>query len=59
MVEELTRSNPLDEEERADCLTLVVFLVTLHHGGVGWSAVCDCCVIWSYSLTFCSVRTDQ
>ena len=26
--------------------------VTLPHGAVGWSAVCDCGVYWSYSLTF-------
>ena len=37
----------LDEEERAVCFTLLVFLVswclgTLLHGAVGLSAVCDC-----------------
>ena len=26
--------------------------VSLLHGAVGWSAVCDCGVSWSYSLTF-------
>ena len=26
--------------------------VTLPHGTVGWSAVCDCGISWSYSLTF-------
>ena len=26
--------------------------VTLPHGAAGWSAVCDCGISWSYSLTF-------
>ena len=26
--------------------------VALPHGAVGWSAVCDCGISWSYSLTF-------
>ena len=26
--------------------------VTLPHGAVGWSAVCECGISWSYSLTF-------
>ena len=26
--------------------------VFLLHGAVGWSAVIDCCISWSYSLTF-------
>ena len=26
--------------------------VTLHQGAVGWSAVCDCGISCSYSLTF-------
>ena len=42
--------NHLEEEERACCFALVVlrmscyckFSVTLLHGAVGWSAVCDC-----------------
>ena len=42
--------NHLDEEDRADCFALIVFLmscdcwrsVALPHGAVGWSAVCDC-----------------
>ena len=29
--------------------------MTLPHGAVGWSAVCDCGVFGSYSLTFWSV----
>ena len=28
------------------------FSVALPHGAVGWSAVCDCGISWSYSLTF-------
>ena len=43
--------NHLDKEERADCFTLIAFLVScdcwcfmaLPHSAVGWSAVCDCC----------------
>ena len=27
--------------------------MVLHHGVVDWSAVCDCDISWSYSLTFC------
>ena len=27
--------------------------VALPHGASGWSAVCDCGISWSYSLTFC------
>ena len=42
--------NRLDEEDRADCFALIVFLmscdcwcsVALPHGVVGWSAVRDC-----------------
>ena len=38
------------------CFTFIVFLVsygcyctvTLPHGAVGWSAVCDCGIFWSY-----------
>ena len=26
--------------------------MTLPHYAVGWSAVCDCGISWSYSLTF-------
>ena len=26
--------------------------VSLPHGAFGWSAVCDCGISWSYSLTF-------
>ena len=26
--------------------------VALPHGAVSWSAVCDCGIFWSYSLTF-------
>ena len=42
--------NHPDEEERAGCFDLMIFLmscdckcsVALPHGVVGWSAVCDC-----------------
>ena len=27
------------------------FYVALPHGAVGWSAVCECGIFWSYSLT--------
>ena len=27
------------------------FFVDLPHGVMGWSAVCDCGIFWSYSLT--------
>ena len=52
--------NHLDEEERTDCFALVLFRMScyykcsmaLPHGAVGWSAVCDCGISRSYSLTF-------
>ena len=42
--------NHLEEEERAGCFVFIVLRmpcyckcsVTLSHGAVGWSAVCDC-----------------
>ena len=42
--------NLLEEEERAGCFAFIVgsmyfyckFSVTLPHGAVGWSALCDC-----------------
>ena len=50
----------LNGEERAGCITLVVFLmscgywcsVALLGGDMGWSAVCDYGISWSYSLAF-------
>ena len=50
--------NHLDGEERAGCFTLFVFLVSrdccvaFPHDATGLSAVCDCDISWSYSLTF-------
>ena len=52
------------QESRAGCFALIVFLmscdckcsVALPHGAVGWSAVCDCGISWSYALTFCTTR---
>ena len=49
------------EEEKAGCFAFIVIqmycyykcYVALPHGAVGWSAVCDCCITCSYSLTFC------
>ena len=47
--------NNLAEEERAGLFTSFVFLlssgcnicsVSLPHGVVGWSVVCDCCISW-------------
>ena len=32
--------------------------VALLHGAVGWSAVCDCGISWSYSLTFCRIAAQ-
>ena len=48
------------KEERAGCFTLIVFLMscdclcslTLPHGAVGWSAVCECGISLSYLLHF-------
>ena len=48
----------LDGEERAGCFALFVFLVSrdccfaLTLDATGLSAVCDCGISWSYSLTF-------
>ena len=47
------------QSERDGCFTLIVFLmycdcycsVGLLHCVVGWSAVCDCVISLSYSLT--------
>ena len=44
--------NHLEEEEKAGCLAIIVLQmycyykcsVALPHGGVGWSAVCDCVI---------------
>ena len=52
--------NHLEEEEKADFFITIIVLqmycyykcfVALPHGAMGWSAVCDCGVSWSYSLT--------
>ena len=54
--------NHLDEEERAGFFVLVVFLVShdccvaLTHDAMGLSAVCDCGISWSYSLTIFGVN---
>ena len=50
--------NHIEEEERAGCFAFIVFpmscyckcSVTLPHGSVGCSAVCDCGISCSYSL---------
>ena len=55
----------LAEEERASCFTVIVLFlscdckcsVSLPHGAAGWSAVCDCGISWSYSLTFYKIHT--
>ena len=52
--------NHLDEEEKAGCFALTVFLmscdtqcsVALSHGAMGWSAICDCGISWSNSVAF-------
>ena len=41
--------------DRAYCLLIELRLsafVSLPHCAVGWSAVCDCGISWSYSLAF-------
>ena len=48
------------EREKAGCFTLIVFLLScdyscslaLPHDAVGWSAVYECGIFWSYSHTF-------
>ena len=48
----------IDWEERAGCFALFVFLVprdccvALPHVAMGLSAICDCGISLSYSLTF-------
>ena len=50
------------EKEGDRCFSLIVFLLVcvcysskpLSYGAVGWSAVCDCGISWSYSLLFWS-----
>ena len=57
--------NHLEEEEKAGCFAIIVLQmycyykcsVALPHGAVGWSAVCNCGISWSYSLTFCSTKS--
>ena len=52
--------NHLEEEERASYFAFIVLqmscycicFVTLTHGAVGWSAVCDCGIFLSNSLAF-------
>ena len=52
--------NHLAWEDRADFLTLILVVLLLSscwcsvstpHGSLGWSAVCDCHISLSYSLT--------
>ena len=48
--------NHLEEEEKAGCFAIIVLKmkcyykcsVALPRGAVGWSAVCDCGISWSY-----------
>ena len=55
------------DEERADGFSLIVYFmscdclcsVALPRGSVGWSAVCDCGISWSYSLTFYTVFCNK
>ena len=52
--------NHLEEEKRAGCFAFIVLRmscycicsVTFPHDAVGWSAVCDCGISGSNSLTF-------
>ena len=49
-------------EERAGCFILIVYLlscdckcsVSLSHGVVGWSAVCDCGIFWALRFKNCA-----
>ena len=49
-------------EERADRFILIVYLlscdckcsVSLPHGVVGWSAVCDCVIFWTLRFKNCT-----
>ena len=55
--------NHLEEEEKAGCVAIIVFQmycyykysVVLPHCAKGWSALYECSISWSYSLTFCGV----
>ena len=46
--------------ERAGCFLMLCFWVwgpfcqflTLPHGAIGWSVVCECGISWLYSITF-------
>ena len=57
--------NYLDKEERAGCFALFVILVArdwcvvLTHDGTGLSAVCDCGISWSYSLTIFAKNNNK
>ena len=52
--------NHLEEEEKAGCFAIIVLqmscyytcFVALPHGAVAWSAVCDCDISLSFSLSF-------
>ena len=52
--------NHLEEEEKAGCFAVIVLQmycyykcsVALPHGAMGWSAVYECGISLSYSLTF-------
>ena len=51
--------NHLTGKETAGCFTLIAFLYpwllvfrVSFRGAVSWSAVCDCGICWSYSITF-------
>ena len=52
--------NHLEEEEKVCCFAIIVlqiyfynkYSVAIPPGAVGWSALCDCGIPRSYSLTF-------
>ena len=52
----------LVREERPDCFNFIAFLlscdckcsVSLPHGVVGWSALCDCGIFWTLSFKNCA-----
>ena len=57
----------LGEEDRTGCFAFIVLpmyyyckcFVALPHGGMGWSAVCDCGISCSYSLNFGRISLEK
>ena len=57
----------VSQSSRWGCFTLIVFLMScgcycslpLPHIDVGWSAVCDCEISWSYSSFFKKILNKE